>query len=233
MAEGGSPPNEVQRTLPSRSIYWTRKGITHWLVDRLEEKTPTLVGIDHGFSFPLQYFEAHSLKHHWPTFLDDFQRHWPTDETSVSSVRKGLAGNGTARTGDKSWYRLTEEWAGRGIKSVFRFDFQGQVAASTHAGIPWLRFIRQELGGRVHFWPFDGWDIPHGKSAIVEVYPALWSGRFVRNDDMDEHQRDAYSVAVWMLRINRDNSLVNFLLPDLTPLEKKRAKIEGWILGVM
>jgi hypothetical protein len=55
---------------------------------------------------------------------------------------------------------------------------QGSVAKSTHAWIPWLRFIRQRLGARVHFWPFDGWDIPSGHSAIAGVYPALWSRSF-------------------------------------------------------
>ena len=49
--------------------------------------------------------------------------------------------------------RLTEERAG-GAKSVFHFNVQGSVAKSTHAGIPWLRFIRQRLGDCVHFWPF-------------------------------------------------------------------------------
>jgi hypothetical protein len=51
---------------------------------------------------------------------------------------------------------------------------QGSVAKSTHAGIPWLRFVRQRLGPCVHFWPFDGWNIPAGRSAIAEVYPSLW-----------------------------------------------------------
>jgi hypothetical protein len=32
------------------------------------------------------------------------------------------------------------------------------------------------LGARVHFWPFDGRDVPAGRSAIAEVYPALWEG---------------------------------------------------------
>jgi hypothetical protein len=32
-----------------------------------------IVGIDHGFSFPLHYFEVHGLLPDWPTFLDDFQ----------------------------------------------------------------------------------------------------------------------------------------------------------------
>ena len=59
------------------------------VVDRLFEDLPTLVGIDHGFSFPLRYFETHDLKHDWPAFLDDFQRHCPTriTPTLISSAR--------------------------------------------------------------------------------------------------------------------------------------------------
>ena len=62
---------------------------------------PTLVGIDHGFSFPLRYFEAHGLMPDWPAFLDDFQHHWPTDDDHayVDFVREGMMGNGAARTG--------------------------------------------------------------------------------------------------------------------------------------
>ncbi|GGC47625.1 hypothetical protein GCM10011504_27550 [Siccirubricoccus deserti] len=62
---------------------------------------PTLVGIGHGFSFPMRYFEAHGLPLNWPSFLDDFQRHWLTDEdhTYINFVRDGGAGNGAARMG--------------------------------------------------------------------------------------------------------------------------------------
>ena len=110
---------------PSPRKYWTRKGIAYWLVERLSEDLPTLVGVDHGFSFPLRYFEVHGLEPDWPAFLDDFQRHWPTDEdhTYVDFVRDGSAGNGAARTGNARWRRLTEERAG-GAKSVFHFDVQ-------------------------------------------------------------------------------------------------------------
>ena len=59
---------------PSPRKYWTRRGVAEWLVERLAEDTPTLVGIDHGFSFPLRYFEVHRLKPDWPAFLDDFQQ---------------------------------------------------------------------------------------------------------------------------------------------------------------
>lgn len=183
---------------------------------RLAEDEPTLVGIDHGFSFPLRYFETHRLPPDWSAFLDDFQHHWPTDEdhTYVDFVRDGAVGNGAVRTGNTRWRRLTEERA-RGAKSVFHFDVQGSVAKSTHAGIPWLRFIRQRLGGRVHFWPFDGWAIPSGRSAIAEVYPALWSRSFA-NEGRTGDQHDAFSIAAWLSIADRDGRLAAVLNPELT-----------------
>ena len=191
-----------------------------------------MVGIDHAFSFPLQYFQVHGLTCDWQSFLDDFHRHWPTDEdnTYVDFVRDGAAGNGAARMGNARWRRLTEEWAG-GAKSVFHFDVPGSVAKSTHAGIPWLRYIRQRLGARVHFWPFDGCNIPAGRSAIAEVYPALWSRSFAMEGRTGD-QHDAYSIAAWLSRVGRDGSLGAFLNPELTPSEREVAIVEGWILGV-
>lgn len=230
-ADSEWPPQEVSPP-PSPRKYWTRKGIAEWLVERLNEDVPTLVGIDHGFSFPLRYFEEHGIPPDWPRFLDDFQRHWPTDEDHVyvDFVRDGSVGNGMARSGDARWRRLTEKRAGS-AKSVFHFDVQGQVAKSTHAGIPWLRYIRQRVGERVHFWPFDGWTIPEGRSAIVEVYPALWSRAFA-NEGRTGDQHDAFSIAAWLYRADRDGSLATFLNPELSPPEHAIAQVEGWILGV-
>ena len=176
-AVGEAPPSEVPPR-PSPRSYWTRREIAEWLVEQLGGPEPALVGIDHGFSFPKRYFEVHGLEPDWPSFLDDFQRHWPTDEDIyVDFVLEGVDGNGAARRGNARWRRLAEIRAG-GAKSVFHFNVPGSVAKSTHAGIPWLRFIRQRLGERVHFWPFDGWDVPAGRSAIAEVYPRMWSGGF-------------------------------------------------------
>ena len=79
MADRNGPPNEVPPP-PSPRKYWTRQEIAEWLVECLSEKQPTLVGIDHGFSFPLRYFNQYHLPHDWPAFLDDFQPHWPTDD---------------------------------------------------------------------------------------------------------------------------------------------------------
>ena len=150
MADGDAEAAEVQPP-PSPRKYWTRRGIAEWLAERLAEDRPTIVGIDHGFSFPLRYFETHLIPPDWPTFLDDFQRHWPTDAEHmyIDFIRDGLHGKGAARMGNTRWRRLTERRAG-GAKSVFHFDVQGSVAKSTHGGIPWLRFLRQRHGVRVH-----------------------------------------------------------------------------------
>ena len=103
-------PSEVLPP-PSPRKYWTRRGIAEWLVERLAEDVPTLVGIDHGFSFPLRYFETHRLPPDWPAFLDDFQRHWPTDEdhTYVDFVRDGSAATARRAWATPRWRRLTEE----------------------------------------------------------------------------------------------------------------------------
>ena len=225
-----SPPVEVQPPASLRK-YWTRRGVAGWLVERLSEELPTIVGIDHGFSFPLRYFETYHLLPDWPSFLDDFQKHWPTDDdhTYVDFVRDGLHGNGADRSGSTRWRRLTDVRAG--AKSVFHFDVPGSVAKSTHTGLPWLRYIRQGARGRVHFWPFDGWEIPPGRSAIVEVYPSLWSRGFPREERTPD-QHDAYCVAAWMRQADLNGSLTEFFEPTLTPVERTRAQVEGWILGI-
>lgn len=229
MADSETPPVEVLG--PSSRRYWSRRGVAEWLLDRLGENTPTLVGIDHGFSFPLGYFDAHGLAYDWDMFLDDFQRHWPTDEDIyVDFVRDGVSGNGAARRGNTRWRRLTERRAG-GAKSVFHFDVPGSVAKSTHSGIPWLRRIRRQLGEAVHFWPFDGWDIPAGRSAVAEAYPALWSRDFA-SDGRTGDQHDAYSIAAWLSQADRDDRLSDVLRPQLSDQDKATASVEGWILGV-
>jgi hypothetical protein len=198
----------------------------------LAAKLPTLVGIDHGFSFPIKYFDHHGLAHDWSRFLDDFQHHWPTDEdhTYVDFVRDGSCGNGVARSGNRRWRRLTEIRAGA-AKSVFHFDVQGSVAKSTHSGLPWLRYLRRTVGDRVHFWPFDGWRTRLETSVIAEVYPVLWSRGFAREDRTGD-QHDAWSVAEWLRRADRDGSLEAAFSPSLTESERAIAEIEGWILGV-
>ena len=59
-AERATPPAEVLPP-PSPRKYWTRRGIAEWLAQRLAEDAPTLVGIDHGFSFPLRRYRGQAI----------------------------------------------------------------------------------------------------------------------------------------------------------------------------
>ena len=227
-AQNEQQPIEVQPP-PSPRKYWTRRGIAEWLREQLLMPEPTIVGIDHAFSFPIEYFQRHELRLDWPTFLEDFKTHWPTheDHTYVDFIRDELC----AREGDACWLRMTERWTAA-AKSVFRFDVQGAVAKSTHAGLPWLLYLKQHCGDRIHFWPFDGWDIPSGKSAVVEVYPSLWMRRFP-TDGRNGDQHAAYAVSAWLQRADREGSLEGFLHPRLDRNEQSLAQVEGWILGVI
>jgi len=165
-------------------------------------------------------------------FLEDFQRHWPTDQdnTYVDFVRAGKCGNAAARSGNSRWRRLTEVRTGA-AKSVFHFDVQGSVAKSTHAGLPWLLYLRRQVTNGVHFWPFDGWQIPVGASVVAEVYPSLWNSGFERGSRTAD-QHDAYSIAAWMRGADSNGLLSGFFDPGIKQHERKIAEIEGWILGV-
>ena len=217
---------------PGLRKHWTRRGIAEWLVRELRGGPPALVGIDHGFSFPAAYFEAHDLPKVWEVFLDDFCAHWPTDENVyVDFVRSGGSGNAVARGGDRRWRRVTEVRS-RTAKSVFHFDVQGSVAKSTHAGLPWLRQLRRELGSDLHFWPFDGWSPPPDCSVVTEVYPSLWSRCYPREDRTPD-QHDAHSVARWMREADAAGILTKCFAPVLSAEDQMTAGYEGWILGVL
>lgn len=229
-AEGQEEPTEV---LPPPGIrkYWTRATLAEWLAATLAEGEPALVGMDHGFSFPLRYFEVHHLPPDWAFFLDDFQAHWPTHEKHmyVDFVRNRSTGKGVERMGSSRWRRLTEERCG--AKSVFHFDVPGSVAKSTHAGLPWLRYLRQQLGDRLHCWPFDGWEIPPGKAGLVEAYPSLWKGHFPAEQRTPD-QQDAYTIAAMLQQADHSGQLREWLQPAMPPSMVGVAQVEGWILGV-
>ena len=215
---------------PSTRKYWTRQGVAHWLAAQLALEIPTIVGIDHGFSFPMRYFEAHGLPFDWDAFLDDFVAHWPTHDpyVYVDFVREGEVGQGALRRGHTRWRRECEIRCR--AKSVFHFDVQGSVAKSTHAGIPGVHYLRQHLDA-VHFWPFDGWQIPLGHCAVLEAYPAIYKDEFT-NEDRTPDQHDAFSIASWLRDADADGRLKKALQPDLPSALLTQATVEGWILGV-
>lgn len=222
VARGGDRPRRVG---PDRRGVrnWTRRELGAWLIRLLSDGEPTLVGIDHGFGFPASYLERHALVG-WDAFLDDFAEAWPTGQKSVAEVRAC----DPDRSGSADELRLTERWTSS-AKSVFRFDVQGSVASSTHAGLPWLRALRRSVDA--HFWPFDGWRPPAGRSVVAEVYPSLFSSRYPREGRTPDEQ-DAYAVARWLSEMHEREELPRFLQPPLSVDERRLAEREGWILGV-
>lgn len=229
LAEADAPASEVLPPPGSRK-YWTRKGLAEWLALRLTEDIPTLVGIDHGFSFPILYFEAHRIPPNWDAFLEDFRQHWPTDldHMYVDFIRVGHLGNGRARQGEARWRRLCETRCR--AKSVFHFDVPGSVAKSTHAGLPWLLYLRRRCPA-THFWPFDGWVPARGASVVGEAYPSLWRHAYpLENRTSDQH--DAYTIATALQQADRTGALAALLSPRLVVQEAATAQVEGWIFGV-
>lgn len=227
--EGKTP----QRVAPNSARHgrrrnWCRQELTSWLLGQIASTHRIVVGLDFSFSLPMSYFQRYGLRS-WDAFLLDFAQHWPTDQED-KTVEDCRSNN--ARTGSVDELRLTERWTSS-AKSNFQFDVQGQVAKSTHAGIPWLRHIRSEVGSQLHFWPFDGWQVPSEKSLIAEVYPSILRRRFPREDrTVDQH--DAFAIASWLQETSRAKRLEQFYCnPPLTAQQRKIAKLEGWILGIM
>lgn len=227
------PEGEPAKVVPTpagarQSRHWSRREIAAYCEQALTAGPPVIIGIDHGFSFPLSYMARHDLDD-WDAFLQDFVTHWPTDTPgcSVESLRQA-----SRRGGDPGELRLCEQWTAT-AKSVFLFDVQGSVAKSTHAGLPWIHRLRRQpaLRAKVHFWPFDGFEVPAGKSLVAEAYPALCKRRFPRTGRTPDEQ-DAWALAAWMRECDRRGSLGAYLEPPLTAEERTLARLEGWILGV-
>ena len=208
--------------------HWTRKELAYWCHEFLEQNERTIIGIDHGFSFPLSYLQRNELRS-WDEFLVHFCELWPTDRDHmyVDFVRAN-----DVPGGKNNELRLCEKWT-TGAKSVFQFDVQGSVAKSTHAGLPWIQFLRRDPGlkDRLHFWPFDGFEVPEGKSVVAEMFPSIFRRRYERDSrSVDEH--DAYSVAYWLRQMDGLSMLPRYFNPPLTLPERRVVALEGWILGV-
>jgi len=211
-------------SMPDKTRNWNRREVSAWLTERLSRNNRCIVGIDHGFSFPVSYFKRYKLRT-WNSFLKDFVKHWPTDRKGAT-VEQFRAKS--KRKGDSSELRLTEKFTSS-AKSVFQFDVQGSVAKSTHTGLPFLKTLRDEVQS-VHIWPFDGWGFPESKSVVAETYPSLFRNRYPRSTRTVD-QQDAYSVCCWLRDMDSLGRLEDFAAPPLTKSQAKIASLEGWILG--
>lgn len=228
--EAWAPPGRVGRN-------WTRGELARLLRDQALAGVRALAGIDHAFSFPASYLDRYGLGT-WEAFLEDFLAVWPAhlDEATVEDLRRGRGPTRPARPaaqvrgGQPTELRLTDRWS-VSAKSVFQFDVQGSVAKSSHAGIPWLKWLRDQVGARLHVWPFDGWRPAPGTMVLAEVYPSMLRRRYPREGrTVDQH--DAWSVARWMADMDARGALMDYFEVPLTAAERALARREGWILGL-
>ena len=91
------------------------------------------------------------------------------------------------------------------------------------AGKPLLAAPRFERYiGIDYFWPFDGWEIPAGSSAVVEVYPRLWNRHYPQVEGRTADQHDAWVVAEWMRTADLDGRLAPAFRPASHPLPEER-----------
>lgn len=199
---------------------WSRLDVGQMLEDHLHDSVPTIVGMDFSFAIPVEQMDDHSS---WDAFLCVFRERWRTHERSITKKEVARVYGHCPKA-----LRLTEQWTSS-AKSVFDCNGPG-VALATFAGIPWLLYLRENLP-TVHFWPFDGFDVPAGTSVITEVYPSIVRNRYVRESrNSDAH--DAYSVARWLRDCDARGILPHYFHPPLTPADQRRAQLEGWILGI-
>ena len=215
LAEGDAPPVEVLPP-PRPRKYWTRRGIAEWLVERLAEDTPTLVGIDHGFSFPLRYFEAHGLTPDWPRFPRRFPA--PLADRRGSHLcrfrprrrarqRRGAHRQCPLAAADRGARRRREV----GV-SFRRAGIGGEIHPCRHslaAVHPPAARDRVSISGRSTAGTFP----PGARRSPRSIRRCGAAASPTRAARADQH--DAFCIAAWLSRADRDGSLAGFLKPDL------------------
>lgn len=204
---------------------WSRRDLAEWLREKTTGTVPVVAGLDHAFSFPRSYMDRHSLTS-WQDFLRDFGDHWPTEKNRVRDL---LPGN--LRQGDPDEHRLTGRWAGIHRGGVFGFELQDGLAKASHAGLPWLDYLRRG-SEELHFWPFDGFAVPKGRSVLAEVRPMSLVQRYPQ-DGLAKEDHEAFAICAWLQDRDRQGLLDPYFTPPLSATEQAQARLEGWILGVM
>ena len=225
-------PEFVENSHPRRKN-WSRRDLAGWLTEALRDKKHKIIGIDHAFSFPQSHLDSNHCDT-WDDLLRHFDHKWKTREQSVEE-----AIGGSNPYDDERDLRLTEKWTSS-AKSVFQLKGQGIVGKSTHAGLPWLLDLRQEFQDKVHFWPFDGFSTQKEKSVVAEVYPSIFRNRYRVSIEvqfpgirLSTDMLDAAAVCLWLREFDRRNLLGRYFEVPLTKTERRRARREGWILGIL
>ena len=159
---------DIRRQAPADSTHqnWSRSGLAEWLTAILRDQVSRIVGIDHAFSFPHEYFSKYSLKN-WDDLLRHFVKEYDTGKHQVSEAIPDIR-----RDGWRKQLRLTDKWTSS-ARSVFDFRPNG-VAYATFAGLPWSppRRYWQLWDGIIHSscpWrgrEAQGWTSVHSSSSF-------------------------------------------------------------------
>jgi hypothetical protein len=133
-----------------------------------------------------------------------------------------------------------------GMKSAYQLGGAGSVGLQSLFGMARLHELLrscEDAGIPLHCWPFDGWTPPPHKHVMVEVYPTICLAALrassgagappaaaqARRSDAG----DAIACVRWAREQDRLGRLGAWLAPPpgLTPSERRRAALEGWVLG--
>ncbi|KEO82750.1 hypothetical protein [Tumebacillus flagellatus] len=215
-----------------------------------------LLGVDHSYSFPLGFYEAVTgeTQRSWDDLLALLKsaasclsewnpRDWAAQANAVIAARTGHStgpfwgAHFRAQVKKPNFphaeLRLPErrlvETRNRSLKPIYQLGGNGAVGLQSLFGMPYLAHLRRfcrEQGILLHAWPFDGWEIPAHGHVLVEVYPTLYN----RGQRTDENDAEACVTA--LAELDQRDELLPLFHPKLNDEERKRAGMEGWVLGV-
>ena len=127
-----------------------------------------------------------------------------------------------------------------GAKSVWQLMGAGSVGGQALTGIPAVKRLVDDLGGKALVWPLEtGWraltpdDLEGREIAIAEIYPALVAAKPEPGEIIDRAQMRA--VAEHFARLDEQGKLGQAFAPATAPTEGVAEAVEheeGWILGV-
>ncbi len=112
---------------------------------------------------------------------------------------------------------------------VFKLGGAGAVGLQTLYGIFQLAVLNDRLlqeGIHLFFWPFDGFEPPHDRHVIVELYPGIIN-RGIKSD-----RNDAVSGACWLKNADSNNKLSDFFHFNGQHQIMSMIRAEGWIPGI-
>jgi hypothetical protein len=153
-----TPPQEEQPP-PGPRKYCSRRELAHWLAQELAGDMPTIVGIGSCAVVSAALLRGAPVA----AGLDGLPGGLPQALAGGCAAHlRGLhpqrfpRGRGRAH-GQPPVDAADGSAMPGGAIGVSVRGGQGKVAAATHAGLPWIVFLKRQLGERINAWPFDGW----------------------------------------------------------------------------